>query len=377
MTPMLRVAVFNDSPTMRAAIRAAVEREPDMRVVAEHASAYDAATVVARSHADAVIMDVIMPGVDGYEATRDIMRRHPTPIVMVSSVVDPGDSAVVFAALEAGALHLAEPPPSPGAPHYAVRCAAFAELVRTAAGAQPARMEPTVARTGPPSELVPSKGARGRARAVPDARAWPSDAPSFTPSAAPIAAIGIVASAGGPRALGLLLRALPAGVMPPILLVQHLASGFTARFASWLGSSTGHPVLIAENGQRAVPGCVYMAPEEHHIGLAPDLRIHLDGLDGLDGAPPIAGFRPSGDHLLTSLARHGRRALGVVLSGMGRDGAEGAARLRQAGGHVVAQALESAVVTGMPSAASLSGAAEAMLAPEDIARWLTSRSGVV
>jgi two-component system chemotaxis response regulator CheB len=193
----------------------------------------------------------------------------------------------------------------------------------------------------------------------------------------PISAIGIVASAGGPRALDALLHALPAGVMPPILLVQHLAAGFIATFASWLGSSTGHPVLIAEDGERAVPGCVYLPPEDHHIGLAVDLRIHLDGLDGLDGAPPAAGFRPSGDYLLASLARLGRRALGVVLSGMGRDGAEGAARLRQAGGRVVAQALESAAVTGMPSAASRSGAAEAMLAPEDIARWLASRSGVV
>lgn len=352
MTSMLRVAVFNHSPAVRAAIRAAVEREPDMRIVTEQASAGDAAAVVARSHADAVIMDVRMPGVDGYQATRDIMRRHPTPIVMVSSVIDARDAAVVFAALEAGALHLAEPPPSLGAPHYAARCAAFAELLRTMAGAQLARMEP--AETGrPPGVPLPTAGPR----------AWPS-------ALYPVGAIGIVASAGGPRALGVLLRALPAGVMPPILLVQHLTAGFTASFASWLGSSTGHPVLIAEHGQRALPGCVYMPPEDHHIGLAPDLRIELDS------APPIAGFRPSGDHLLAALARHGRRALGVVLSGMGRDGAEGAARLRQAGGHVVAQALESATVIGMPSAASQSGAAEAMLAPEDIASWLTSRIGV-
>jgi two-component system chemotaxis response regulator CheB len=349
VTSMLRVAVFNDSPTMRAAIRAAVEREPDMRVVTEQASGEDAAGVVARSQADAVIMDVIMPGVDGYQATREIMRRHPTPIVMVSSVVDARDAAVVFAALEAGALHLAEPPPSPGAPHYAIRCAAFAELLRTVASVRPTHIEP--AEPGPRPAGPPLSA---------DAQARPSV----------IGAIGIVSSAGGPKALGGLLRALPAGVMPPILLVQHLTAGFAASFASWLGSSTGHPVLIAEHGLRASPGCVYMPPEDHHIGLAADLRIQLDG------APPIAGFRPSGDHLLMSLARHGRRALAVVLSGMGRDGAEGAARLRQAGGHVVAQALESAAVTGMPSAASQSGAAEAMLAPEDIASWLMSRSGV-
>jgi chemotaxis response regulator CheB len=193
VTPMLRVAVFDDSLAMRTAIRAAVEREPDMRVVAEQASAADAAAVVARSHAR--------------------------------------DAAVVFAAREAGALHMAEP--APGAPHYEVRCAAFAELLRTVAGAQPARMQPPEPRPSPPGQPLPARGARGHARGAPEARAWPD-------TVAPlgrIGAVGIVASAGGPRALGVLLHALPAGVMPPILLVQHLAAGFAASFAGWLGAT--------------------------------------------------------------------------------------------------------------------------------------------
>lgn len=355
MTSMLRVAVFNDSPTTRAAIRAAVEREPDMCVVTEQASASDAASVVAHSQADAVIMDVGMPGVDGYQATRAIMRDHPTPIMMVSSAVDAHDVAVVSSALEAGALHLAEPPPAPGATDYAIRCATFAELLRAVAGARPACSD----RAWPAEPGPPPSGTL-------------SDIAPTRPSA--IDAIGIVASAGGPRALGVLLRALPAGVMPPIVVVQHIAAGFTACLASWLGPSTGHPVRIAEHGERAIPGCVYLPPDDHHIGLTADLRIELDRAPG-EGTT-ADGFRPSGDHLLASLARHGRRALGVVLSGMGRDGAEGAVRLRQAGGHVVAQALKSTTVASMPSAASQSGAAEAMLAPGDIARWLMSRSGV-
>ncbi len=352
MSAPLRVVVFNDSATMRAAIRAALERDPGMLIVAEHASAEHAAAVVARSQADVVIMDVVMPGIDGYQATREIMRQRPTPIVMVSSVLDARDARVVFAALEAGALHIAEPPPPPGSPGYPLRCAAFAELVRIVAGARLTHTAPD-----PSVQSVPARRASLR-----DRSGW------LPPTL--IDAIGIVASAGGPRALGDLLRALPCGEMPPILLVQHLAPGFTDSFASWLRDSTGHGVVLAEHGLRAAVGHVYMPPDDHHIGLTPDLRLELSV------AQPDRGFRPSGDHLLSSLALHGRRALGVVLSGMGRDGADGAARLRQAGGRVVAQDLSSAAVTGMPSAVSQIGAAEAMLPPEDIARWLVSRSGV-
>lgn len=364
MSAPLRVVVFNDSSTVRAAIRAALERDPEMRVVAEHASAEHAAAVVASSRADAVIMDVVMPGVDGYQATREIMRQRPTPIVMVSSVLDARDAGVVFAALEAGALHIAEPPPPPGSPGYAVRCAAFAELVRVVAGARLTRAAAgglAAAGAAQPAGIGPPASAPGESiRAAGASRPPPTL----------IDVIGIVASAGGPQALGDLLRALPVGVMPPILLVQHLAPGFTDSFAGWLRDSTGHAVVIAAHGLRSAPGHVYMPPEDHHIGLAPDLRLDLST------ARPDRGFRPSGDHLLSSLAAHGRRALGVVLSGMGRDGAEGAARLRQAGGHMVAQDLASAAVSGMPSAVSQIGAVEAMLPPEEIAAWLVSRSGV-
>lgn len=344
MTRPLRVAVFNDSPTMRAAIRAALAREPDIAVVDERPSGENAAAVVAQSDADAVIMDVVMPGVDGYQATRDIMRHHPVPIVMVSSIVDASDAQVVFATLEAGALHIAEPPPPPGAPDYARRCASFAELLRVVAGARPISLD----------------HGEGRAR-----RRVPAPAPRR-----PIDAIGIAASAGGPQTLAALLRALPPGVMPPILLVQHLAPGFADSFAHWLGDATGHPIIIAAHGEPAAPGSVYMPPEDRHIGLGRHLRLEVSD------APPVERFRPSGSYLLTSLAAHGRRALGVVLSGMGRDGAEGALALRRAGGRVVAQDIDSAAISGMPSAAQQIGAVEVMLPVPEIARWLAARSGV-
>lgn len=336
---VLRVAVFNDSPTVRAAIRAALATAPDIAVVAEHERADDAAAVVEQSQADVVVMDVVMPGVDGYAATRAIMQRRPTPIVMVTAVLDPRDQEVIFAALEAGALHLAEPPPAPGSANYAVKCAGFTELLRTIAGAR-VRADSAIAEIPRPVPPAPEPGA--------------------------IDAIGIVASAGGPQALIELLGALPRGLMPPILIVQHLAPGFIDSFARWLGDSGGHPVEIAADGIPARAGYLYVPPDDRHLALDGARRLVVSD------AAPEGGFRPSGDFLLRSLAGHRSRALGVILSGMGRDGAEGARALEAAGGGVIAQ--RGAAIDGMPAAAMATGAVESSLPVAEIAQWLRARS---
>lgn len=342
--PPLRVAVFNDSPTMRLAIRAALSRAPDVQVVVERSDGSNAAEVVARSGANAVVMDIVMPGVDGYQATRDIMAHHPTPIVMISSVVDPRDRNIILAALEAGALHLAEPPPPPGAPDYARGCAAFIELLRTVAGAHLERATPTEAPLDP--------------RALPAA-----------PRVANLDAIGIVSSAGGPQALLELMSGMPRRAMPPMLLVQHIAKGFASSFAEWLGKASDYPVEVARQGAHAEAGVLYTAPDDTHLWLARDGRIVL-----ADTAP-VHGFRPSGDLLLERLADNfGRRAVGVILSGMGRDGAEGATALHRRGGIVVAQS--DPVIDGMPGAAFATGTVKDRLPVARIAGWLCAQSGV-
>lgn len=342
-TAPIRVVVFNDSPTTRAALRAALERASDMAVVAEGESGAGAAELVARAEADVVIMDVVMPGVDGYQATRAIMRARPTPIVMVSAVVDPSDREVVFAALEAGALYIAEPPPPPGTPGYELRCAGFVELVRTISGARPRQ----VAR-------VESDAAVGVRRAT-------------EPS---LAAIGMVASAGGPQAVSELLAQLPRGEMPPILLVQHLAHGFSTSYATWLGEVSGHPVEVAIDHVVARRGVVYLAPDDRHLGIGTD--AHLALRDG----PEVGGFRPAGTALLASLAPLGRRAVAVILSGMGRDGAAGVEPLVRAGGRVVVQERATAALDAMPSAALATGLTEGEMSLAAIGRWLCERSGI-
>ncbi len=344
MSRPLRVAVFNDSATVRASLRAALATAPDFVVAAERSHGDDAARTVAAEDIDVVIMDVVMPGVSGFEATRAIMRERPTPIIMVSSVVDPRDREVIFAALEAGALHIAEPPPAPGTPRWGLHAASFLELLRTIAGARVRGASPR-----------PSPGASDVAAEPPG-------------SQTPLGAIGIVSSAGGPQALMELLSLLPAGRLAPVLLVQHIADGFAESFARWLNAGTPHEVRLARDGEAAQTGLVYVAPDQHHLWLSRERRLVVCG------EAPLNGFRPSGDLLFCRLGEElGARAMGVVLSGMGRDGAGGALELKLRGGRVVSQA--DPVIDGMPSAALATGAVEASLSIPEVARWLRARSG--
>lgn len=373
----LRVAVFNDSALMRTLIRDALEAN-GMRVVTEAASGKDAAGIVARSRADVVVMDVVMPGVDGYEATRAIMDQVPTPIVMVSDVVDPQASEVIFAALAAGALHMAKAPPPPGDADYQKGCVAFAAIVRTVAGARLRTLAPA--------------GTTGAWPAVSRQRCPPAAARVAGARHGSIDAIGIVTSTGGPQALVHILRDLGRApvlpilppilptILPPILIVQHLAAGFAVSFARWLGHTTDQRVEIAVTDTEAKPGVIYMAPDDRHLGIlsasapapgyVPDHLLRLV----VSSAPPVERFRPSGTFLLQSLAALGKHALGVVLTGMGSDGAEGAAALRAAGGQVAVQDRSTSIIYGMPAAALSRGGADAVLAVDQVASWIRERS---
>lgn len=346
-TASLRVVIVNDSKTMRTALRAALASAPDLLVIEEAADGVKAVEVVARTRPAVVLMDVVMPHSDGYAATRAIMARVPTPIVMISAVVNPRDAAVVFEALEAGALCIAEAPPAPSDPAYRFRCATLAQLVRSMAGIDVTR---------------PSNAA---------AAAPPAPRPHLARAASRISFIGLAASTGGPGALVAILAALPLGVMPSILIVQHIAPGFTESFARWLKERTLHPVEVARQGAPLERGGVVIAPEDRHLGVTPDHRVELS-----DGAP-IGRQRPSADHLFHSLAHvSGPRALGVVLTGMADDGADGALSLHRAGGVIAAQDEATSVIYGMPKAALDRGGVDDVVALGGIAPWLCDKSGI-
>ena len=333
----LTVVIINDSATMRVALRKCLEQAPDIRVVAEIASGAEAAMAVAEHRPSCVLMDVVMPGLDGFGATRAIMASTPTPILMVTAVADPRSAKIVFDALSAGALLVVAAPPAPDSAEYVSACRSLAQYVR----------------------IVSRTKIRGVARG-----ARPSPV-SKTVARGAVEIVGIVASAGGPPALADLLSALPRKTMPPILVVQHILSGFAPSLARWLGDSTGHEVVIPRDGAPLERGVIYVAPDGVHLGAVSGPRVSLSD------DPAIGRFRPSATHLLRSLARNfGRRALGVVLTGMGSDGAEGAAELRAAGGRIVVQNEATSSIFGMPQAVIRTGAANSILPLDRIPQWI-------
>ncbi|WP_197041276.1 chemotaxis protein CheB [Chondromyces apiculatus] len=362
----LRVLIVNDSATQRVALRMALAEEPGVEVVGEVPDGYAATSTVIRLRPSVVLLDVVMPGMDGFATAREIMARTPTPIVMITAAADAKSSELILEAMRARALAVTQGLPPRTAPGYVQRRRALAQLLRSMAQV----------RVGPPPgsspELPASQdGIPTRPRALPE-RSKPISLqePAPTPQG-PIVAVGMVASAGGPNAIADILAELPRRVVPPILIVQHIAPGFAPGFASWLAQRTGYPTDLAQQGEALRVGRAYVAPEDRHLG------VNALGRVALSDAPPVGYFRPSGTWLLRSLAQTlGPRALGIILSGMGDDGADGTVALRRAGGRVVAQDQQSSVVFGMPKEAIVREGADDVLPltaiPGWILRWIRS-----
>ncbi len=338
----IKVLIINDSATARAALRAAMADEDDIAVVAELASGAKAVAAVETMAPDVVLMDIVMPDADGYAVTRDILRSRRIPILMISARVTPGDVVVALDALRAGAIAVLEAPPPPTDAKYDVRRRAIIHTIRSAA-ALPRH----------PFERASSSDAASTPGANSDRTL---DLPKRT-----FAVAAIVASLGGPPVVAELLGQL-SPKHPPIFLVQHIEASFVEGFVVWLRGATKTNVQIAVNGMELERGAVYVAPGEHHLGVGVDRRV------ALSTAPAVGGFRPSGNHLLTMVARaYGPQALGIILTGMGRDGAEGALALKTARGFVIAQDAASCTVASMPNAAVARGAVDLTLTPGAIA----------
>jgi two-component system chemotaxis response regulator CheB len=334
----VRVLVVNDSRTIRASLRAALHGQKGVEVCAEAASGADAVALVASKRPDVVLLDVVMAGMDGFATTRAIMGRAPTPIVLMSSVVNPRDVSVAMDTLRSGALAIVEGLPAADTPEYESRRAALVHLLRSMSRVA---LGPRVRdRDGAPLASV-------------------DDGEST------VRVVGIAASIGGPQALAEILTRIPRVAFPPMVIVQHIADGFVAGFCEWLGRETGHAVALAEDGGALAPGRVYVAPQARQCGVDGDLKLRLSD------APPIGVFRPSATHLFRSLAPLGSKAVGVILTGMGEDGAAGACELRARGGTVVAQDEATSLVYGMPRAVVDRGCATHVLGLAEIARFLT------
>lgn len=333
---MIRVLVADDSATVREYLAFLLGEDPVLEVVGTARDGLEALEQAERLRPDIIVMDVHMPRMNGFEATRQIMERVPTPIVMVSASTSREEVAMTFEALKAGALTVVDKPGGPDHPKHAESARRLVETVRLMAEVKVVRRWPRRERPAPPAPLP----------ARPDRK---------------IRLIAIGASTGGPQVVAEILRGLPREFGAPILLVQHIAPGFTEGLVEWLGQGTPLAVRLAEAGESVRPGAVYVARDGAQMGITKDGRIRLTKELTEDG------FCPSASYLFQSVAlAYGRSAIGILLTGMGRDGAVGLRRLREAGGLTIAQDEASSVIFGMPGEAIRLGAVEHVLSPEQI-----------
>lgn len=334
---MIRVVVAEDSVTVRELLVSILQSDPEFEVVGQAKNGAEAIELAARLRPDLLTMDVHMPLMDGFEATKEIMVKSPLPIIIVSASTDHEGVGLSFHALRAGALMIVPKPTDPRSALFDEQRAQFLSMAKAMAEVKVVRR--WAPRPAPPA--LPTTGA-----------------PRFGSPRCRV--VAIAASTGGPAALQRILSGLPADFPVPIVVVQHIAHGFVEGLTSWLASACGLHVKVAEESEELRPRTVYIAPDGWHLGV--HLDVHRGGRVALSRTAAIGGFRPSGTHLFESLAAaYGAGMVAVILTGMGRDGVAGLQAVKAAGGMVLAQDAATSVVFGMPSEAISAGVVDAVL----------------
>lgn len=341
---MINVLVVDDSPVARELVTHILSSDPGIRVIGTARDGEEAIETARELKPDVVTMDVHMPRMDGFEATRIIMETNPVPIVIVSGSVDPQEVSMTFRAVEAGAVAFVTRPAGKGHPDHEKSAR---ELLRNVMAMSGVRL---VRRWSRPAREESSRSLRER------------EAGRDT-SGTGVVAIG--ASTGGPVVIQRILASLTRDFAAPVLVVQHMARGFTAGFAEWLAQSSAIPVKLAVHGEPLHPGCAYVAPDGF------DMQVERRGRIMLRKGNNANGHCPSVSSLFRSVAEiYGENAVGILLTGMGRDGAEELRLMRERGAVTMAQDEESSIVYGMPGAADMLNAATHILPPDSIAEML-------
>jgi two-component system chemotaxis response regulator CheB len=335
VTRRYSVLVVDDSAFMRRLVASIIEAEPTLTVAGTARDGREAIEKVEQLRPDVVTLDVEMPGTDGFAALEQIMKLRPTPVIMVSSLTKEGAEATIRC-LELGAIDFLPKPTT----HFMADADTIAQelvaKIRAAASASVGKSE-----TG---RFAPASRVTNRAHA------------------ARTKCVFIASSTGGPKALTAVVPRLPADLGVPVVIVQHMPAGFTRALAARLDSASAIQVVEAEHGQFLRPNVAYIAPGWTHMEVQGTGRIAI-----VDG-PAVNGVKPAADVTLNSLCDlYGPSVCGVVLTGMGKDGAAALKRLHGLGGWTIAEAEETCVVYGMPRAAVQCGAAELVLPLHEIA----------
>lgn len=342
--PLSTVLVVDDSAFMRKLIAEMVESSGEYRVVGTAADGIEALEQIRALDPDIVTLDIEMPRLDGLQALEQIMREMPRPVVMLSAAGSERGNEMTLRALDRGAIEFVRKPSGP----ISIDLLTVREELAAALNAARA-VNMTGVRT------PPALTARVTA-----------DVSSKKSAASATRVVAIAASTGGPRALGEIIPHLPENLGAAVLIVQHMPREFTRTLSHRLDAVSPLPVSEAEDGEPLRENHVYLAPGGYHMrldGEAGDATIRLDT------SPTIWGVRPAADPLFASVAEiFGASAIGVILTGMGRDGAEGLRHLRAAGGMAVVQDRDSSIIYGMPQAALALAGADRVVAAQEMPR---------
>ena len=330
----IHVLIVDDSPIIREILVQMLQSEPGLNVIGEAQDGREAIQMTAALRPDVVTMDLHMPRMNGLEAIRHIMKYTPTPIAVVAADVHEDSATLTAQAVAAGALAVVEKPHGISPLDYDAVRGQLVTAIRLVAGV----------------ELVTLGRETGHSAAGEGHHAK-------------VVAIG--ASTGGPGVLHRILSALPGDVSVPIVIVQHITAGFGAGFVRWLDSVTEIEVRLAQDKEPLRAGIALIAPEDQHM------TVQAGGVIRLDEEQPVNGVRPSASRLFDSVAQVYREAsVGILLTGMGNDGAEGLETIWRVGGYAIAQDEASCVIFSMPESAIARGIVHQVLSPEAIATFL-------
>lgn len=348
---MINVLIVDDSAVVRQHLKDVLESDSNIRVIGTAKDGEEAVRFVQEKKPDVITMDINMPNMNGFEATRKIMETNPVPIVIVTASYDRNDVEKSFHSMEAGALAIIEKPFGEGHPESKVTQADLVQTVKLMAEVKVVRRWKRERQLEAIDKKVSDKGLKKRDRKI------------------KIVAIG--ASTGGPPVLQTILSGLRKGYPAPILVVQHIAKGFLEGLTEWLRQTTGLPVHIAKHGVELLPGHIYFARDDYHIGVDEDGRLRLSRTEMENG------LRPSVSYMFRSIMNSfDGEAVGILLTGMGKDGAMELKIMKDNGAVTIAQDRESSVVYGMPGEAVRLDGATYVLSPEEIAPALEALARV-
>ena len=346
----INIVIVDDSVVFRKFLIHALETDEGIKVSGTASCGLEALELIQRIKPDLVLMDINMPGMDGFKTTMHIMSSHPVPVIIISGEYTPSEIAKTFRALEVGAVDILPKPSGIGSHEHENEVRKLITRIRLMSEVKVVKRNPALVK----KPMITKQQLNG-----PD---YKYDHPILQNTGF---VIGIGASAGGPMALQKLFLGLTRNFSIPIVIVQHIEPVFAEGFAQWLELTTGRRVVLGANGMELKEGMIVLPPGDVHLGFS------SKGLIKVTKDPPDHRLRPSVHHLFTSIANtYGPDSIGIILTGMGSDGVQGLKLLKEKGGITVAQDHESSMIHGMPGEAIKAGAAKYVFSIEQLIYYL-------